>query len=58
MKLYTTDEQFDNLHLMASSGRGKQVQVRRHDLVNLLMDHGNFVNMANRWREPLEPMEP
>jgi len=57
MKLYTTDEQFDNLHLMASSGRGKQVQVRRQDLINLLMDHSNFVKLATSWREKLELVE-
>lgn len=48
MKLYTTDEDFDTLHLAADKARknAKEVKVPRQALINLLMDHGHLVKLV------------
>ena len=48
MKLYTTDEDFDTLHLAADKARknAKEVKVSRQALINLLMDHSHLVKLV------------
>ena len=48
MKLYTTDEDFDLLHLAADKARknAKEVKVSRQALINLLMDHSHLVKLV------------
>jgi hypothetical protein len=48
MKLYTTDENFDLLHLAADKARknAKEVKVSRQALINLLMDHSHLVKLV------------
>lgn len=45
MKLQTTDKQFDEIHHAIDKARknAKDVKVSRQTIVNLLMDHSNFV---------------
>ena len=38
-QLYTTLDQFDDLHAKVDEGRTKLVQVERQALLNILMDH-------------------
>ena len=48
VKLYTTDEDFDTLHLAADKARknAKEVKVSRQALINLLMDHSHLVKLV------------
>ena len=48
MKLYTSDEDFDTLHLAADKARknAKEVKVSRQALINLLMDHSHLVKLV------------
>jgi len=50
-KLYTTDEEFRDAHLSADKGRGKQIQIKRDQLRNLLMDHSNMIGRLNQLGE-------
>lgn len=46
--LHTTDQEFQDAHLFADKGRGKNVQIRRDQLVHLLMDHSNMIAKLNQ----------
>ena len=48
MKLYTSDEDFDTLHLAADKARknAKDIKVPRQALINLLMDHSHLVKLV------------
>lgn len=46
--LHTTDQEFQDGHLFADKGRGKNVQIRRDQLVHLLMDHSNMIARLNK----------
>ena len=46
--LHTTDQEFQDGHLFADKGRGKNVQIRRDQLVHLLMDHSNMIAKLNQ----------
>ena len=48
MKLYTSDDDFDTLHLAADKARknAKEVKVSRQALINLLMDHSHLVKLV------------
>lgn len=46
--LHTTDQEFHDAHLFSDKGRGKQVQIRRDQLVHLLMDHSNMIAKLNQ----------
>ncbi len=48
MKLYTTDEDFDTLHLAVDKARknAKDIKVPRQALINLLMDHSHLVKLV------------
>ena len=43
IELVTTDEEFNDGHLLINKGRSKTIAVRRTLLVNLLMDHSNMI---------------
>tara|TARA_B100000424_G_scaffold220584_1_gene179404 strand:+ start:1846 stop:2022 length:177 start_codon:yes stop_codon:yes gene_type:complete len=48
VKLYTTDEDFDTLHLAVDKARknAKDIKVPRQALINLLMDHSHLVKLV------------
>jgi len=48
VKLYTSDDDFDTLHLAADKARknAKEVKVSRQALINLLMDHSHLVKLV------------
>lgn len=46
--LHTTEQEFHDAHLFADKGRGKNVQIRRDQLVHLLMDHSNMIAKLNQ----------
>jgi hypothetical protein len=48
VKLYTSDEDFDTLHLAADKARknAKDIKVPRQALINLLMDHSHLVKLV------------
>ncbi len=48
MKIYTTDKDFDTLHLAADKARknAKDIKVPRQALINLLMDHSHLVKLV------------
>ena len=45
MKIYTSDTDFDSLHRAVDKARknAKEVKVTRQALMNMLMDHANFI---------------
>ena len=45
MKIYTSDDQFDLLHRAVDKARknAKDIKVTRQALLNMLMDHANFI---------------
>ena len=47
IRIYTTDREFHDAHLFANKGRGKQVHIRRDQLVHLLTDHSNMIAKLN-----------
>ena len=53
MKLYTTDEDFDTLHLAADKARknAKDIKVPRQALISLLMDHSSLVGKIKQLGE-------
>ena len=45
MKLYTSDKDFDLLHQAVDKARknAREVKVPRQSILNVLMDHANFI---------------
>ncbi len=56
MKLYTSDEDFDLLHLAVDKARknAKEIKVPRQSLMNMLMDHANFISVIKQHGEDVE----
>jgi len=56
MKLYTSDEDFDTLHLAADKARknAREVKVPRQSILNVLMDHANFIATLKQHGENIE----
>jgi|TARA_A100001201_G_scaffold124820_1_gene108975 hypothetical protein len=56
MKLYTTDKDFDLLHQAVDKARknAKEVKVTRQALMNMLMDHANFIGKIKSFGETVE----
>ena len=56
MKLYTSDEDFDLLHLAVDKARknAKEIKVPRQSLMNMLMDHANFISVVKQHGEVVE----
>ena len=56
MKLYTSDEDFDLLHLAVDKARknAKEIKVSRQSLMNMLMDHSNFISVIKQHGEDVE----
>ena len=56
MKLYTSDEDFDLLHLAVDKARknSKEIKVPRQSLMNMLMDHANFISVVKQHGEDVE----
>tara|TARA_Y100000401_G_scaffold57788_1_gene45759 strand:+ start:250 stop:432 length:183 start_codon:yes stop_codon:yes gene_type:complete len=56
MKLYTSDEDFDLLHLAVDKARknAKEIKVSRQSLMNMLMDHANFISVVKQHGEDVE----
>ena len=56
MKLYTSDEDFDLLHLAVDKARknAKEIKVSRQSLMNMLMDHANFISVVKQHGENVE----
>ena len=56
MKLYTSDEDFDLLHLAVDKARknAKEIKVPRQSLMNIFMDHANFISVVKQHGEDVE----
>ena len=56
MKIYTNDEHFDILHRAVDKARknAKEIKVPRQALLNVLMDHANFIGTINQLGETVE----
>ena len=56
MKLYTSDEDFDLLHLAVDKARknAKEIKVPRQSLMNMLMDHANIISVVKQHGEDVE----
>ena len=56
MKLYTSDEDFDLLHLAVDKARknASEIKVPRQSLMNMLMDHANFISVVKQHGEDVE----
>ena len=56
MKLYTSDEDFDLLHLAVDKARknAKEKKEPRQSLMNMLMDHANFISVVKQHGEDVE----
>lgn len=57
MKLYTSEEAFDKLHILVSDSK-TNINIKRATLVNLLMDHSNMVDMLEQKGERLNKGKP
>ena len=56
MKIYTNDEHFDILHRAVDKARknAKEIKVPRQALLNVLMDHANFIGTIQQLGETVE----
>jgi len=54
MKLYTSDDEFHDAHLIADRGRARDVLIPRRQLKKILMDHAKMVGMLQKYGERLE----
>lgn len=56
MKIYTSDDQFDLLHRAVDKARknAKEIKVSRQALLNMLMDHANFISSLKQYGENIE----
>ena len=56
MKIYTSDTDFDSLHLAVDKARknAKEVKVTRQALMIMLMDHANFIGKIKSSGETVE----
>ena len=56
MKLYTSDEDFDLLHLAVDKARknAREIKVPRQSLMNMLMDHAHFITALKQHGENIE----
>ena len=56
MKIYTSDTDFDALHQAVDKARknAKEVKVTRQALMNMLMDHANFIGKMETFDETVE----
>ena len=56
MKIYTSDTDFDALHQAVDKTRknAKEVKVTRQALMNMLMDHANFICKMKTFDETVE----
>ena len=56
MKVYTSDTDFDALHQAVDKARknAKEVKVTRQALMNMLMDHANFIGKIKSSGETVE----
>ena len=56
MKVYTSDTDFDSLHQAVDKARknAKEVKVTRQALMNMLMDHSNFISVIKQHGEDVE----
>ena len=57
MKLYTSEEAFDKLHMLVSNSK-TNINIKRATLINLLMDHSNMVNILEQKGERLQKGKP
>tara|TARA_A100001391_G_scaffold81825_1_gene53385 strand:+ start:250 stop:435 length:186 start_codon:yes stop_codon:yes gene_type:complete len=56
VKIYTSDTDFDALHQAVDKARknAKEVKVTRQALMNMLMDHANFIGKMKTFGETVE----
>lgn len=56
MKLYTSDKDFDLLHQAVDKARknAREVKVPRQSILNVLMDHANFIATLKQHGENIE----
>jgi hypothetical protein len=56
VKIYTSDDQFDLLHRAVDKARknAKEIKVSRQALLNMLMDHANFISSLKQYGENIE----
>lgn len=56
MKIYTSDADFESLHIAVDQARknAKEVKVTRQALMNMLMDHANFIGKMKTFNETVE----
>ncbi len=56
MKLYTSDKDFDLLHQAVDKARknAREVKVPRQSILNVLMDHANFITTLKQHGEDIE----
>jgi|TARA_R110000765_G_scaffold13669_2_gene40888 hypothetical protein len=57
VKLYTSEEAFDKLHMLVSNSK-TNINIKRATLINLLMDHSNMVNILEQKGERLQKGKP
>lgn len=56
MKLYTSDKDFDLLHQAVDKARknAREVKVPRQSILNVLMDHANFITTLKQHGEDID----
>jgi len=56
MKIYTTDKDFDLLHQAVDKARKntREVKVPRQSILNVLMDHANFITALKQHGEDID----
>ena len=56
MKVYTSDTDFDSLHQAVDKARknAKEIKVTRQALMNMIMDHANFIGKMKTFNETVE----
>jgi hypothetical protein len=56
MKLYTSDKDFDLLHQAVDKARknAREVKVSRQSILNVLMDHANFITALKQHGEDID----
>lgn len=48
LKIQTTDQELRDAHLLMDKGRGKQVSIRRDQLVHMALDHTAMVRALEK----------
>ena len=56
MKIYTTDKDFNLLHQAVDKARKntREVKVHRQSILNVLMDHANFITALKQHGEDID----